>query len=100
MKTRIVQVSLTATVVVLLAVGAIYAQSPSKLVADIPFDFHVGDATLPAGSYIVQPTGLPIPVLKIQNRSNGKGAFAVTLPGSTANPSVQAKLVFNRRPAP
>jgi hypothetical protein len=97
MKRRISLVTLTAMVLVLLAVGTVYAQSPSKLVANIPFDFHVGQATLPAGTYIVnRPAGLPLHVLKIQNKNNGKGVMTIALPGSIGSSSNQAKLVFNR----
>lgn len=95
-KTLIHRVSLAAVVLALLAGGTVYSQSPSILVANIPFDFHVGTATLPAGSYIVKPADFTAGVLQIQNKDNGKSALAPTFAGSPTNRETQPKLVFNR----
>jgi len=75
----------------------VYSQSLPKLVADIPFEFHVGQAMLPAGAYIVNREGNDFTnILKIQNATTGKSAFTFTMPGSSANSPNQAKLIFNR----
>ena len=74
-----------------------YSQSSSRLLADIPFDFHVGQATLPAGTYVLErPSNTYPQVLKIQNTATCKSALTNTLPGSVTNASSQAKLIFHR----
>jgi hypothetical protein len=67
------------------------AQSPAMTVA-IPFDFHVGDKTLPAGTYIVNRTGEAIQV------SDSKGHTAFVISTAVPNPAANLdnQLVFNR----
>lgn len=57
MKTRFVVFTFAFTASMLLALS-VYAQSPSALKADIPFDFSAGSAVLPAGQYVVKPASL------------------------------------------
>jgi hypothetical protein len=58
----------------------------------IPFDFHVGDKTLPAGTYIVNRTGEAIQV------SDSKGHTAFVISTAVPNPAANLdnQLVFNR----
>ena len=97
MKKHVIRFALAVAVCLWLTGTLGYSQSPSSLLANIPFDFHVGKAMLPAGAYIVnRPANMLSHILKIQNTTTGKSALISTLPGSSANPSNQAKLIFNR----
>ena len=71
---------------------AVEAQS-SRLTATIPFNFHVGRDTLPAGKYDVKEiAGSAIRLLSV----SGDGAAAIgTIPIWNADGRV-SKLVFNR----
>ncbi len=85
-------VALAGAVLLILNVPApALAQSPGLSVS-IPFDFHVGNKTLPSGTYIVQRQGEAIKL----SGANGHSAFVM----STAVPNPAAKLdnqlVFNR----
>jgi hypothetical protein len=51
-----------------LVAGTMSAQSGDRLRADIPFDFHVGTMTLPAGVYdVTQPRDSSPNVLRFSN---------------------------------
>ena len=78
----------------LLAVGSAYAQS-SRLVADIPFDFMVGNKVFPAGEYTVSPIGNDGLALALQN-SDAK-SVQIIMPNFclSAQPQQESKLVFN-----
>ena len=67
------------------------AQSTGMSVA-IPFDFHVGNQTLPSGNYIVHRQGEAIKI----SDSNGHSAFVLS--GAVVNPAAKLdnQLVFNR----
>jgi len=67
------------------------AQSVGMRVA-IPFDFHVGDKTLPAGTYIVQRQGEAIKL----SDSNGHSAYVIS--SAVKNPAAKTdnQLVFSR----
>jgi hypothetical protein len=98
MKTNIVKsLSMVALVVVAaLATGAVTAQAQSnRLKADVPFEFSVGDSTLPAGSYIAQSTSQQGDVIIIRGLSNGESRMRVSH-AVTANGSSQARLVFHK----
>ncbi len=78
----------------LLAVGSAYAQS-SRLVADIPFDFVMGNKAFPAGEYTIQPIGMNSDSLVLRN-ADSKGAQLFT-PNycSSMERQEETKLVFN-----
>jgi hypothetical protein len=67
------------------------AQSTAMSVA-IPFDFHVGAKTLPAGTYIVNRQGEAIQI------SDAKGHTAFVISSAVPNPAAKLdnQLVFNR----
>jgi hypothetical protein len=89
MKSRTLTIAIA---VALLAVTAGYAQS--KLIADIPFEFAIGQKVLPAGEYTVNPGAAP-GVLVIGGRD--ASVFTQTIPSSTNSGTVPgSKLVFNR----
>jgi hypothetical protein len=71
-----------------------HAQSASQSRAHIPFDFIIGDKTLPAGDYIVNHNSTS-GTLVFRNRKEGKDMlFMVTMLKEKRNEMPQ--LVFNR----
>lgn len=80
----------------LLAVGSAYAQS-SRLVADIPFDFVVGNKVFPAGEYMVKSIGISGATLQLENRDHKQAKSVFFTPNycSSAQPQSESKLVFN-----
>ena len=96
MKRLIHQVSLAVTLSLVLGVAVVSAQNSHTLVGDIPFDFHVGKALLPAGEYTVKST---IPVsgaICIQSTDGSKSAMVQTFALAPSKGDGAAKLVFNR----
>jgi len=91
MKSRTLTIAIA---VALLAVTAGYAQSKAQLIADIPFEFTVGQKVLPAGEYTVNASAAP-GVLVIGGRD--ASVFTQTIPSSTNSGTVPgSKLVFHR----
>jgi len=86
---------LASALVLSLAAASAFAGS-NALQADIPFDFVVGDSTLPAGTYIVTPTN-GATVLLIQNRAAGVSTMVMAYPTQRATAWRDGgKLDFNR----
>jgi hypothetical protein len=71
----------------------IYAQDGS-MKAQVPFSFHIGQKTMPAGEYIVQPNRLGNGTVTFRSRVGKASAIIGTLPNSTLHPRVDGKLVF------
>src|SRR3981189_107890 len=71
-----------------------HAQSGSRVSANIPFDFSVGNTTLKAGSYTVEQ--LQSGILALSSRDENKEQFALTLPGDSVNQSQEPHLWFVR----
>jgi hypothetical protein len=67
------------------------AQSGAMSVT-IPFDFHVGSKTLPAGTYIVNRQGEAIQI----SDSRGHAAFVISTPVPNPAANLDNQLVFNR----
>jgi len=85
-------VALAGAVLAILNVPApALAQSTAMSVA-IPFDFHAGGTTLPAGDYIVSRSGEAIQI------SDSKGHSAFVISSAVPNPAAKLdnQLVFNR----
>lgn len=81
----------------LLAVGSAYAQS-SRMVADIPFDFVVGNKAFPAGEYTIGSVGVNGETLVLRNTDRhqaDKSMFFTPNHCSSAQPQSDSKLVFN-----
>ena len=79
------------------AVGliAVCAMARTTLIAQIPFAFHVGDATLPAGTY--QVTSASAQVMRISDSSSTVNLLFIPIPVQKSDRSAQhAKFVFNR----
>jgi hypothetical protein len=76
-----------------LAIAPAYAESDSRILVNIPFDFSVGNTPLKAGSYRIQELRSGILAFRSQD---GQGQFALTVPDESANRSHQPQLVFTR----
>jgi hypothetical protein len=70
------------------------AESDSRVLVDIPFDFSVGITTLKAGSYLVQDVQSRI--LALSSNDGQVHQFVLTVPEESANRNHQPKLVFTR----
>ena len=71
-----------------------HAQSGTRLLADIPFDFSVGNTTLKAGTYTVEE--LESGVLSFSSSDDKEHQFALTVQGNSGNQSPEPHLVFTR----
>jgi hypothetical protein len=96
------QAYMVATMIMLLTVAGLSAakaqtNGSTELRANIPFDFSVGNKTMPAGEYTVSCTN-PTSDLKILKLRTRDGHESVMLRTSSVIGKVQdgAKLVFNR----
>jgi hypothetical protein len=67
----------------------------ADLKATIPFDFHIGDAALPAGEYIiyVQPGGR---LVAFRNELGKPAAFVPTTPAERSRNESAGMIVFNK----
>jgi hypothetical protein len=81
--------------VALLAASSMFAQEPQKLIARVPFGFHVGKATLPPGQYMVFPEGNPI-VLRVMSRDATMNIRALAQAAEKRTMPTEGKLVFIR----
>src|SRR6267142_2574950 len=70
------------------------AQSGSRVLANIPFDFSVGNTTLKAGGYTVEQ--LKSGILAFSSENGREHKFELTFPGDSENQSQQPRLVFIR----
>jgi hypothetical protein len=78
-----------------LATGCVYAQE-INVTANVPFNFMVQDATLPAGSYIVESLGSASPALVVRNSDSGRSLLLMPTSAEKLNASDKTKLVFHR----
>jgi len=79
---------------VALTIVPAHAQSGSRVLADISFDFSVGNTALKAGSYTVEQ--LQSGLLTFSSNDGKEHQFALTIPGDSGNQSQEAHLVFTR----
>jgi hypothetical protein len=79
---------------VALTIVPAHAQSGSRVIANIPFDFSVGNTTLKAGSYTVEQ--LKSGLLALSSSDDKEREFALTLPGDSDKQSPEPHLVFIR----
>jgi len=91
--------SVCAALLLIAAVGAVTApaQSSTKLEANIPFDFIIGNKTLPAGMYEVSS---PVPnqpsVRMLSSAETREAAVALTVTTEPKTNRGANKLVFHR----
>jgi hypothetical protein len=76
------------------AIAPAHAESDSRVLVNIPFDFSVGNTPLKAGNYKVEE--LRSGILAFSSQDGQGNQFALTIPGESANSSHKPKLVFTR----
>ncbi len=95
MKQQLLKIFSMLTLAVTFAVVAVYANPARPLTANIPFDFSVGNKTLPAGVYTVAPLTTP-GVLRIRREDGRAGVLTQTRGVEAGRGQDQTKLVFRR----
>jgi hypothetical protein len=94
MKKQVLKILSTLSLFVVLAVGSVYAQSDLRLKVNIPFEFSVGNETLPAGEYTVRQMFQG--VLMIQNEDRSATKIFSTIGAKARNIPNESSLVFHR----
>ncbi len=79
---------------VALTIVPAHAQSGSRVVANIPFDFSVGNTKLKAGSYTVEQ--LESRILAFSSEDGREHKLELTFPGDSDRQSQEPRLVFIR----
>ena len=74
----------------------LWAQFGPQLKADIPFEFHAGNAMLPAGPYTLGQEGNIRHVLLLRSGEGKAAAFLLTNSADTGQVPDQSKLVFRK----
>ncbi len=82
----------TLSLFVLLTDTSVYAQYRTVLVANIPFEFAIGNKEFPAGKYTISYINTML--MRIQSQDSNQSMFVLTGPAEARN--TQSKLVFNR----
>jgi hypothetical protein len=77
-----------------LAATVVTAEGQQRIRANVPFEFIVGDKTLPAGEYAVRAMGAASDVLAIQGTRANHNAIRLTNP--TVRADMSTSLVFHR----
>jgi hypothetical protein len=79
-----------------LLLAASAAQAQTNVKADIPFDFVVGNQSMPAGEYTVVAQGSGSPAIWIRSEDGKATAVSLTNACVSADPSDKTKLIFHR----
>jgi hypothetical protein len=79
---------------VALTIVPAHAQSGSRVLANIPFDFAVGNTTLEAGSYTVEQ--LQSGIIAFSSEDEKEHQFVLSFPGDSDKQSQEPHLVFIR----
>ncbi|HEX2715327.1 MAG TPA: hypothetical protein VHM88_24370 [Candidatus Acidoferrales bacterium] len=95
MKKRTFAIVTLLALFIIAAAGLGHAQQ--SVMVNIPFEFVVGDRTLPAGDYDIQrpATGRP-EVLLIHRTDGSASAIVLTMPVEANDWQPESKLLFNR----
>ena len=81
---------------VVLAASFAIAQGRTRVTADIPFDFTVGEKSMPAGKYIVQKHPTTNHLLVVTGRDTNKAAYAMFNDATKSRGAEKTVLVFHR----
>ena len=79
-----------------IAVVSANAQHANTVLANIPFEFVVGDKKLPAGRYTLRSANQPRDALIIQGVKNGQSAIRMISSTAQEKEGTDARLVFHR----
>ena len=86
--------ALVVTILPLFAVAQL--RQSEKIVTNVPFEFALGNKTVPAGVWEVQPLGDGSSTLAIRNRDAHLSSILNTSTGETRIPAASCALVFHR----
>ena len=92
MKKQLFSLLAMSSLSVLLA-APLFAQSVEGFGVKIPFEFMIGNRTLPAGEYVVKPAGR---ALQIRGRNGQASAIALTNQAEGRRTGTDAQMVFHR----
>ena len=85
------------TLLLALTAISVSAQSQRSKITNIPFDFIVGEKTLPAGEYTVEPNRRDFDkVWLVQSRDGRTSAVFTTMPVRASETQEKAKFVFHK----
>ena len=85
------------TVLVALTAVSVAAQSERSKITNIPFSFIVGEKTLPAGEYTVEPNRRDSDkVWLVQSRDGRTSALFTTMPVRASETQEKTKFVFHK----
>jgi hypothetical protein len=80
-----------------LTASSALGQSEPQTVVNIPFNFVVGDKTLPAGEYVIRRNKRDSDTTwVVEQKGNGANAVLMTRPAYAKDTQEENKLVFNR----
>ena len=79
----------------LLATASLFAQDKFSLKAQVPFTFHVGNAILPAGEYMVDTTAMQ-GVVRVRSSDGSLSAMVLTSGISKSPGTTAPRMVFNK----
>jgi hypothetical protein len=98
MKKRSLKIFLMLSILAILSVSSIQAQSVNVQTANIQFEFMVGNKTFPAGFYTVTRVNPQSDkaALLIRSADDGMGKVVLTMPIQAGRALETAKLVFSR----
>jgi hypothetical protein len=75
----------------------VQAQIVDELEADIPFQFHAGNAKLPAGKYIIRVLdNTDLGAMEISTADGSAAALLEVRPTQTKSSPVKSELIFNK----
>lgn len=94
MKKQVLSLIALLSLVVTLTIAG-YADA-ARMMVNIPFDFTVGNKSLPAGHYTVARINGAVENLAIRSTEKGASATALTYGGKSVKAEAAAKLVFHR----
>ena len=98
MKKTIYRIFTILNLFITLAALPAYAESPGTIRTHIPFDFIVGETTLPAGKYVIKlppASGLQSRIL-LRSADGRLTCIALTLPGQAKGDHKKSEITFTR----
>lgn len=97
MKTQTLKKSTILSLLLMVTAVSVCAQSERRKVTTIPFSFIVGQKTLPAGEYRLEPNRKDSHnVWLIQSRDGGTSALFTTMPVRSSETQEKTKLIFHK----
>jgi len=85
------------SLIIMLAASSVFAQTERRVVIDIPFRFTVGEKTLPAGEYSIEPNKRGSDAVWVLRAANGsETAVLMTIAIRSNRTQETPKLVFRR----